>query len=79
MIRTDIHQTVTLENNDEAESLAIYFGEHGVFAFVTDEVEVRASGDPDLIATLVTTWKHFWDNSDSGLIGLPMFIKEGKI
>ena len=74
------HQTITMDSNDEAESLAGYFGEHGVFAFVTDEVEVRAASQgaetDALIRTLQGTWQHFWDNSDSGLFGLPMFVKE---
>lgn len=74
------HQTITMESPDEAESMAGYLSEHGIFVFVTDEVEVRAaSQDADadqLIRTLQTTWQSFWDNSDSGLFGLPMFIKE---
>lgn len=74
------HQTITTQSNDEAESLAGYLNEHGIFAFVTDEVEVRAAsanGEDDLaIRVLKSTWRRFWESSDSGLFGLPLFVKE---
>lgn len=73
------HQAITVSTADEADSLAGYLNEHGIFA-ITDGAEVRAAS-PDVdtdtnIRTLKSTWRMFWDNSDSGLFGLPMFIKE---
>lgn len=80
MPKVDIsHQMITTDHTDEAESLAAYLGEHGIFAMV-EGTEVRAASNDvetdSLIRTLKGTWRHFWDNSDSGLMGLPMFIKE---
>jgi hypothetical protein len=81
MPQVDItHQVIVTDHPDEAQSLAGYFNEHGVFAVVCDDHEVRAaspnSETDSLIRTLKSTWQHFWDNSDSGLMGLPMFVKE---
>lgn len=74
------YQKILLDSHDEADSLAGYLNEHGVFAVVQDTNEVSVvseNADTDqLIRTLRTTWRRFWDNSDSGLFGLPMFIKE---
>lgn len=81
MTHVDVeYKTVVTTSNDEAESLAGYLNEHGVFAIVADDTEVRAlspdeQSDTD-IRTLKTTWRMFWDNSDSGLFGLPLFVKE---
>jgi hypothetical protein len=33
-------------------------------------------GDYPMTAMLLRTWRRFWEHSDSGLMGLPMFIKE---
>lgn len=79
--RTDVdYHTLMTASRDEAESLAGYLNEHGVFAFTQeDHAVLAASQDLDtdeLIRTLKRTWRHFWDNSDSGLFGLPMFVKE---
>jgi len=79
---TDIdYMTLGVSHPDEVESLASYLNEHGIFAIASiDENSVRAaSGDSEtdaVVRTLKTTWRRFWDNSDSGLLGLPMFIKE---
>lgn len=76
------HQVITFDSPDEAESFAGYLNEHGVFSFVTDETEVRAAATDNetdaMIRTLKGTWRRFWDNSDSGLFGLPLFIKENQ-
>lgn len=73
------HQMITLQSADEAESFAGYLNEHGIFA-VAEHSEVRAAASDNaadqLIRTLTVTFPFFWDNSDSGLFGLPMFIKE---
>lgn len=72
------YQTILTSNADEATSLAGYLTEHGLFA-TCNGAEVSALSDDvetfQAIQTLKGTWKMFWDNSDSGLLGLPMFIK----
>ena len=74
------YKTIMTASQDEAESLAGYLNEHGVFAVTSDDHSVSATtvdAETDaLISTLKTTWRRFWDNSDSGLFGLPMFVKE---
>jgi hypothetical protein len=81
MTHVDVeYKTIVTANPDEADSLAGYLNEHGVFATVnTAEHSVSALSDDtetdELIRTLKRTWRKFWDNSDSGLYGLPMFIK----
>lgn len=71
------HQIQT-DHVDEAESLAFYLNEHGVCAHAQrDAVEVPV---PDLdtfkhVEMLKTTWSMFWETSDSGLFGLPMYVK----
>lgn len=74
------HQVISTTHPDEAESLAGYLTEHGIFAFVAEELDVRVAS-PDLesdtlIRMLKATWRLFWENSDSGIFGLPLFIKE---
>lgn len=75
------YKTIMLESADEAESLAGYLNEHGIFAVANvDEKSVSAttanSDDDAAIRVLKGTWRRFWDNSDSGLFGLPLFVKE---
>jgi hypothetical protein len=74
------YRTMMTEGTDEAESLSGYLNEHGVFAIVSNGHEVSVACEDtetfELLSTLQTTWQRFWDNSDSGLFGLPMFIKE---
>lgn len=75
------YKTIMTASIDEAESLAGYLNEHGVFAVVNsaDHSVSATTTDSDtdaLIRTLKGTWRAFWDNSDSGLFGLPMFVKE---
>lgn len=81
MTHVDVsYQTILTNTEDEAVSLAGYLTEHGVFAIVTDDNHVSALSDDteafETIQTLKRTWRLFWDNSDSGLFGLPLFVKE---
>lgn len=75
-----LQSVITTTSSDEAESLAGYLTEHGVFATVADVFEVRIATEDsehyDEVDTLLITWKMFWEHSDSGLFGLPMFVKE---
>ena len=72
------YQTIQTDHADEAASLAYYLNEHGVCAqHVGDTVELPV---PDVetfgrVELLKTTWALFWENSDSGLFGLPMYVK----
>lgn len=72
------YQTIQTDHADEAASLAFYLNEHGVCAQQTnDTVELPI---PDVetfqkVELLKQSWLLFWENSDSGLFGLPMYIK----
>lgn len=72
------YHTIQTDHTDEAASLASYLNEHGVCAQqVADTVELPV---PDVetftkVETLKTTWLMFWEHSDSGLFGLPLYIK----
>ncbi len=75
------YKTIMLASQDEATSLAGYLNEHGIFAVVNAEDHsvsaTTATADDDAaIRVLKGTWRMFWDNSDSGLFGLPLFVKE---
>ena len=72
------YQAIQTDHTDEAASLAFYLNEHGVCAQqVGDTVELPV---PDVetfarVEMLKTTWAMFWETSDSGLFGLPLYIK----
>lgn len=72
------YHTIQTDHADEAASLAFYLNEHGVCAQqVNDTVELPIP-DVDIftrVETLKSTWALFWENSDSGLFGLPMYVK----
>lgn len=75
-----VYVVIPTDQADEAESLAFYLNEHGVAAFVQADNEVNCPLEHgqagfDALETLRTTWRMFWDNSDSGLFGLPMYVK----
>lgn len=82
MTHVDVeYKTIMTASHDEATSLAGYLNEHGIFATVntTDHSVSALTDDTDTdaaIRTLKTTWRRFWNSSDSGLFGLPMFVKE---
>lgn len=80
------HHTETVESVDQAVSLSEYLGHHGLLAFKDSDdsvmITVEASdGDAAaeqerIIHMLVTTWQMFWEHSDRGLFGLPIYVKD---
>lgn len=72
------YHTIQTDHFDEAASLAFYLNEHGVCAQqVNDTVELPVPDREtfDRVEALKQTWALFWDNSDSGLFGLAMYVK----
>ena len=72
------YHTIQTDHVDEAASLASYLNEHGVCAQQIDDTVELPVPDSDTFARvemLKSTWALFWENSDSGLFGLPMYIK----
>lgn len=81
MMETNVSYLVTAtDSEDEAQSLAFYLNEHGVIAFVQADHEVNCPlekpGTVVIVETLKHTWRMFWEYSDSGLFGLPLYVKE---
>lgn len=73
------YHTIATDHVDEAMSLAFYLNEHGVCAAQHGdgvEVPVPDTQTYDLIEKLKSTWRVFWEHSDCGLFGLPMYVKE---
>lgn len=72
------YHTIQTDHVDEAASLAFYLNEHGICAQqVDDTVELPV---PDVktfeaVELLKKSWAVFWEASDSGLIGLPIYTK----
>ena len=72
------YQTIQTDHADEAASLSFYLNEHGVCAQQTDdtvELPIPNVETFQRVELLKASWALFWDNSDSGLFGLPMYIK----
>ena len=72
------YHTIQTDHVDEAASLACYLNEHGVCAQQTDDTVELAVPDVETftkVEMLKTTWLMFWETSDSGLFGLPLYIK----
>lgn len=72
------YQTIQTDHADEAASLAFYLNEHGVCAQHTDdtvELPIPNVETFQKVELLKQSWLLFWENSDSGLFGLPMYIK----
>ena len=77
-IRNISYHTIQTNHTDEACSLAFYLNEHGVCAQQAGDTVELPVPDRDIfdrVEMLKTTWAMFWETSDSGLWGLPMFIK----
>lgn len=80
------HHTETVESADQAVSLAEYMNHHGMLAFkeaddavmitVESPTEDMAAAQERLVHMLVTTWQMFWEHSDRGLFGLPIYVKD---
>lgn len=70
---------IPTDGEDQAASLAYYLNEHGVCAFVQKDHEVNCPLEtPEFYARvelLQKTWRMFWEYSDSGLMGLPLYMK----
>ena len=71
--------TLPTENADQAISLTEYLNQHGIMAAREGAEMVTCPMDRPEIASdiynLHRSWKRFWEYSDSGLWGLPLFIK----
>ncbi len=78
IVKNVSYHTIQTDHTDEAASLAMYLNEHGVCAqHINDTVELPV---PDAeaftkVEMLKQTWALFWESSDSGLFGLPMYVK----
>ena len=73
------YHTIQTDHVDEAESLAFYLMEHGLDAHPQgDGVEVPVPNRQtyEQVEALKQSWQWFWDTSDSGLFGLPMYVKD---
>lgn len=78
IVKNVSYHTIQTDHVDEAASLALYFNEHGVCAqHVNDTVELPVPNAEtfERVELLKQTWALFWENSDSGLFGLPMYTK----
>jgi hypothetical protein len=80
-INTNIsYFTIQTAHADEAESLAFYLNEHGICAQVKErdsvELPVLDADSFGRVEMLKATWQLFWDTSDSGLFGLPLYVKD---
>lgn len=72
------YHTIQTDHADEAASLAFYLNEHGVCAQQVDDTVELPVPDVETFETvelLKKSWALFWDTSDSGLFGLPMYVK----
>jgi hypothetical protein len=78
-VKNITYHAIQTDHVDEAASLAFYLNEHGVCAQQVDDTVELPIPDADTFArveSLKATWALFWENSDSGLFGLPMYVKE---
>lgn len=79
IVKNISYHTIQTDHVDEAESLAFYLMEHGLDACPQGdaiEVPVPDRGTFDRVEQLKASWQWFWETSDSGLFGLPMYVKE---
>jgi len=82
IVKNVTYHTIHTDHRDEAASLAFYLNEHGVVAWVS-EYNPEAVETPqmdreifDRVEALKASWVWFWETSDSGLFGLPMYVKD---
>lgn len=79
IVKNISYHTIQTDHVDEAQSLAFYLMEHGLDAHAArDAIEVPVPDRDtfDQVEMLKQTWRMFWNNSDSGLFGLPMYVKD---
>ena len=84
-IRVHYH-TQPVDSADQAVSLAEYLNQHGFLAYKDGDDQVivpMECPDEDTAAEterkvhmLTTTWDWFWEHSDKGLFGLPIYTKD---
>lgn len=73
------YHTIQTDGADEAASLAYYLNEHGVCAQQTGDTVELPVPDVDTftrVEMLKQTWAMFWESSESGLFGLPLYVKD---
>lgn len=73
------YHTIQTDGADEAASLAYYLSEHGVAAQPEGDAVELALPDVETftrVEMLKQTWTFFWENSDTGLFGLPVYVKD---
>lgn len=73
------YHTIQTDHGDEAASLAYYLNEHGVCAQQSGDTVELAVPDVETfsrVEMLKQTWALFWEASESGLFGLPLYVKD---
>lgn len=78
IVKNISYHTIQTDHVDEAASLSLYLNEHGVCAQDTGDIVELPVPDAETfekVEMLKKSWALFWENSDSGLFGLPMYIK----
>lgn len=78
IVKNISYHTIQTDHTDEAASLAMYLNEHGVCAqHINDTVELPVPNVEtfEKVELLKKSWELFWEHSDSGLFGLPMYVK----
>ena len=84
-IRVHYH-TEPVDSVDQAVSLAEYLNQHGYLAYKDDTeqmvvvpveslTEDNCADKERLIHMLRSTWELFWEHSDKGLFGLPIYTR----
>lgn len=73
------YMTLPTDSADQAVSLTEYLNQHGIAAAREGTEMVTCPMDnPSLAADVYNihrSWKRFWEYSDSGLFGLPVYHK----
>ena len=83
----DIHYyTQPVDSADQAMSLAEYLNQHGSLAYKDGDDQViiplqcstteQAAEQSATVFMLISGWRLYWEHSDSGLFGLPIYTKE---
>ena len=71
-----LYLTISVDNADQALSLAEYLSRHGICAAQEgNDAVVCILTDPEaavMIHQLRAGWRRYWEHSDSGLFGAPM-------
>lgn len=84
MLNVDVfYYAQPVDSADQAVSLAEYLNQHGVLAYKAEndqvEIPMECLGSAEVaektatVHTLVGTWRMFWEHSDKGLFGLPIY------